>query len=110
MTLELIELRRGPANRNSWLPPFDFQTSYDNDRWWDEPRYLDDDPWFVQVLEDGAEVARVEFDDPGGINPQYENVPKLGPERLEIQFFEVAIPAPPRYRNPSGAGTTRAAQ
>lgn len=93
MTLNLVELRRGPANRNIWLPPFDFRVTYENDRWWDEPRYRDDDPWFVQVLEDGAEVARVEFDDPGGINLQYENVPPLGPERLEIQFFEVATPA-----------------
>lgn len=40
-------------------------------------------------MEDGSEVARVELDDPGGVNPQYLGVPKLGPERLEIQFFEV---------------------
>lgn len=44
----------------------------------------------MQVLGDGAEVARVELDDPGGINPEYVGVPTLGPERLEIQFIEVA--------------------
>lgn len=31
--------------------------------------YYVGEPWFVQVLEGGAEVARVELDDPGGINP-----------------------------------------
>ncbi|WP_459979953.1 GNAT family N-acetyltransferase, partial [Mycobacterium avium] len=60
------------------------------ERWWDDVPYLFNDPWYVQVLEDGAEVARVELDDPGGINPEYIDVPPLGPERLEIQFLEVA--------------------
>lgn len=48
---------------------------------------------FVQVLQGGVEVARVEFDDPGGINPECANVPQLGIERLEIQFIEVATAA-----------------
>lgn len=47
----------------------------------------------MQVLEGGVEVARVELDDPGGINPEYADVPQLGPERLEIQFFKVATAA-----------------
>ena len=47
----------------------------------------------MQVVGDGVEVARVEFDDPGDINPEYTGVPKLGAERLEIQFIEVATAA-----------------
>jgi hypothetical protein len=49
------------------------------------------EPWFVQVLDNGVEVARVELDDPGGINRTYANVPVVGDdERLEIQLIEVA--------------------
>ena len=47
----------------------------------------------MRVLENNVEVARVELDDPGGINPAYRGVPKLGDERLEIQFIEVATAA-----------------
>lgn len=90
MSLELVDLRRGDANRYSWVPPFNFETAYENERWWGDVPYLFDDPWYVQVLDGGAEVARVELDDPGGINPEYVDVPELGPERLEIQFLEVA--------------------
>ncbi|MGV0838070.1 GNAT family N-acetyltransferase [Mycolicibacterium thermoresistibile] len=93
MRLELVDLRRDGADRYSWVPPFDFDTAYENERWWDDVPYLFDDPWYVQVLEGGVEVARVELDDPGGINPEYAEVPPLGPERLEIQFFEVATAA-----------------
>lgn len=93
MSLELIDHRRGSASEYSWLPPFDWTVEYQNDRWWDEPRYYSDEPWFVQVMEDGVEVARVELDDPGGINPTYVNVPAIGPERLEIQCIEVATAA-----------------
>lgn len=91
MPLQLIDHHRGPADRYSWLPPFDWSIAYENERWWDEPRhYYVGQPWFVQVLGDGTELARVELDDPGGINPEYAGVPTLGPERLEIQFIEVA--------------------
>jgi hypothetical protein len=91
---ELIDHRHGAASKYSWLPPFDWTVVYENERWWDEPRhYYVGEPWFVQVLEDGDEVARVELDDPGGINPQYTGVPELGAERLEIQFIEVAVAA-----------------
>lgn len=34
------------------------------------------------MLDNGIEVARVELDDPGDINPEYVNVPELGDERL----------------------------
>lgn len=73
------------------MPPFDWAVVYEHPHWWN--RQLGDDPWFVQVLEGDVEVARVEFDDPGGINPRYANVPELGNERLEIQFIEVACAA-----------------
>jgi hypothetical protein len=74
---------RGPdrGSRYTRVPPFDFETHYESERWWDGAPCQFDDPWFVQVLENGAEVARVEFDDPGGINPEYSNVPKLGQDR-----------------------------
>ncbi|UGT97753.1 GNAT family N-acetyltransferase [Mycobacterium intracellulare] len=102
MAIELIDHRRGSADQYSWLPPFDWAVAYENERWWDEPRgYYVGEPWFVQVREDGVEVARVELDDPGGINPQYSDVPKLGGERLEIQFIEVATAAAGR-----GVGTS----
>lgn len=91
MSLQFIDHRHGSADRYSWVPAFDRSVAYENERWWDEPRrYSVSEPWFVQVLEDGVEVARVEFDDPGGINPEYTDVPELGDERLEIQFMEVA--------------------
>lgn len=89
--LELVDLCRGGANRYSWRPPFDGALAYENEHWWDRPIYHD--PWYVQVLENATEVARAELDDPGGINPEYVGVPELGPERLEIQFIEVAAAA-----------------
>jgi hypothetical protein len=91
MNLELIDHRRGRADDGWWMPPFDFAVDYSHPHWWN--RQLGDDTWFVQVLEGDAEVARVEFDDPGDINPSYADVPELGDERLEIQFIEVASAA-----------------
>jgi ribosomal protein S18 acetylase RimI-like enzyme len=94
MSVQLVDHRRGAASKYSWLPPFEWSITYENERWWDEPRsYYVGEPWFVQALEDGVEVARVELDDLGGINPQYAEVPRLGPERLEIQFIEVSTAA-----------------
>lgn len=91
MTVELVDLRPAESDERWWRPPFDYEVVYEHPHWW--KRQLGRDPWFVQVLEHSNEVARVEFDDPGGINPDYANVPKLGDERLEIQFIEVAIAA-----------------
>lgn len=93
MTLTLTDLHRGDADRYSWTPPFDSSIAYENEHWWDGVPHFVDDPWFVQVLEGGIEVARVELDDPGGINPDYMGVPHLGDERLEIQFIGVATAA-----------------
>jgi GNAT superfamily N-acetyltransferase len=92
--LDFIDLRRGSADKYSWIPPFDSAVVYENDQWWDEVKYYYlHEPWFVQVLEDGAEVARVELDDAGGINPTYKGVPAIGTERLEVQLIEVATTA-----------------
>lgn len=100
MALSFVDYRRGSADKYSWLPPFDWAVVYENEQWWDKVRYYIGDPWFVQVLEDGVEVARVELDDDGGINPTYAGVPSIGPERLEIQYIEVATAARKR-----GVGT-----
>lgn len=91
MVLQLINLRPGNADGRRWTPPFDQAVEYEHPHWWN--RQLGDHTWFVRVLEGGAEVARIEFDDPGGINPEYANVPELGDDRLEIQFIEVATAA-----------------
>lgn len=91
MDLELIDHRRGATDDRWWAPPFDSAVVYEHPHWWN--RQLGDEPWLVQVLANGVEVARVEFDDPGDINPNYEGVPTLGDERLEIQLIEVATAA-----------------
>lgn len=92
MLLELVDLRPRPWDNRWWVPPFAENVTYEHPHWWN--RQPGEDPWFVQVLDQtGTEVARVEFDDPGGINPEYANVPNLGDERLEIQFIEVATGA-----------------
>lgn len=91
VNLELLDHRRGPTDDRWWAPPFDWEVVYEHPHWW--KRQLGDDPWFVQVLEGGTEVARIEFDDPGGINPNYADLPPLGGERLEIQLIEVAAAA-----------------
>ncbi|WP_241474155.1 N-acetyltransferase [Mycolicibacterium neoaurum] len=89
--LQLIDLRTTASDERSWIPTFDWTVEYEHPRWWN--RQLGDDPWLVHVLEDGEEVARVDFDDPGCINHYYGGVPELEDERLEIQYIEVATAA-----------------
>jgi ribosomal protein S18 acetylase RimI-like enzyme len=91
VSLQFVDRRRGDANRYRWVP-FGSSDAYDHPHWWDDVRYHDDDPWFVQVLEVGVEVARVELDEDVGIE-HYNDVPVIGAERLEIQFIEVAVSA-----------------
>lgn len=93
MILEFVEFRRDAADDRRWRPSFDWSVAYEHEHWWDGRANGVSAPWFIQVLEDGTEVARVEFDDPGGVNPEYANVPQLGGERLEIQYIEVATGA-----------------
>ncbi|WP_242459270.1 GNAT family N-acetyltransferase [Rhodococcoides fascians] len=88
--IELLDMRRGGESRYSWQPPFDLEIKYEQEHWWDYVPYHFDDPWYVQVQSGGAEIARIELDDPGDINHDYTNAPELGPERLEIQTLEVA--------------------
>jgi hypothetical protein len=74
------------------MPPFDSAVAYENEHWWDAAPYLVEDPWYVQVLEDSVEVARVELAEEVGIE-HCTAVPAIGAERLEIQFVEVAMAA-----------------
>jgi GNAT superfamily N-acetyltransferase len=92
VTLELIDHRADASVKHSWTP-FPSSEGYEHPDWWSSASGAVGDPWFVQVLEDGIEVARVQFDDPGGISPHYAGVPELGDERLEIQHIEVAVAA-----------------
>jgi GNAT superfamily N-acetyltransferase len=98
MNLHLIDRRCGPNDSNyAWTPfePSDQLTSH----WWDEPRYLDDDPSFVQVLLDGVEVGRVEMDEDFR-GSGHKGAPRLGKATLEIQLIEVSS----EHRN-RGIGT-----
>jgi hypothetical protein len=90
--MEFVEVRPSTADSRSWTP-FASSEGYEHPDWWKDAGGTTGDPWFVRVLEDGIEVARVQLDDPGGINPAYTDVPTLGPERLKIQFIEVATAA-----------------
>lgn len=92
MTLEFLEVRPPTAYSRSWTP-FASSEGYEYPDWWKDAGGTTGEPWFVRVLEDGIEVARVKLDDPGGINPAYTDAPTLGPERLEIQFIEVTTAA-----------------
>lgn len=90
MTLQLIDLHPDSVNKHCWTPPFNLEVAYENSDWWNSAKGTTGEPVFVQVLESNIEVARVLLDDPGGINPYYTGIPKLGKERLEIQLIEVA--------------------
>ncbi|MBF9519555.1 GNAT family N-acetyltransferase [Mycobacteroides chelonae] len=96
MTLEFVEHRGEAAVKRSWTP-FPSSDNYENPHWWSSASGAIGDPWFVQVLEDGVEVARVQFDERGGVNPEYTDVPELGDERLKVQFIEVAVVARGRH-------------
>ncbi len=92
MAIALMDLRRGDADRYGWLPSFDGNAEYDTLPW-DDDMWRQDDPWFVQVLDNGVEIARIEFVDPGNSIAGYPNAPVLGPERLLVHRFEVAVSA-----------------
>lgn len=87
MKLDYIEKRRESHSRYEWTP-FEQNDDFTSD-WWDDVPYRIDDPWFVQVLFEGVEVARVELDDTVDIS-HYEGTPQLGPAALEIQLIEVS--------------------
>lgn len=89
LTLKLIDLRPGLSDDRWWMPPFDEAVIYANPHWWNPLLYDTEHPWYVQVLETGAEVARIELNEDVDIE-HYANVPAIGSERLEIAFIEVA--------------------
>ncbi|SHR98514.1 acetyltransferase, gnat family protein [Mycobacteroides abscessus subsp. abscessus] len=91
--MQFIDHRRGSAAEYSWVPPFDWSVAYAQGHWWDAPRIHAKDPWFIQVLAAGVEVGRVEIDDPGTISTEYQGIPPVRSERLEIQLIEVATVA-----------------
>ena len=92
MTLRLVDLRPGPSDDRWWMPPFNDAVSYAHPDWWNPHLFGTDDPWYVQVLEDDTEVARIELKEDVEIE-HYANVPVVGSERLEIAFIEVAAAA-----------------
>lgn len=88
--IELVDLRREDLSDRTWQPPFDWTVRYENDVWWDGVPYYVSNPWFVQVLQDGAEVARIELAVDAEVNRGYTDAPKIGRGRLAIQLIEVA--------------------
>jgi hypothetical protein len=89
VTLELVDHRAPAALKKSWTP-FPSSEGYEHPDWWSDASGAVGDPWFVAVLEDGVEVARVQLDERGGINPDYAGAPVVdSSELLEIQNIEV---------------------
>lgn len=63
---------------------------YEHLDWWRDAGGAVGDPWFVEVLEDGVEVARVQLDERGCVNPKYAGTPDINSDDLlEIQYIEV---------------------
>lgn len=93
MTLELVDYRAPAVMKKSWTP-FQSSEGYEHPDWWSDAGGAVGDPWFVAVLEDGVEVARVQLDERGGINPHYAGAPTIDThDLLEIQNIEVRIAA-----------------
>ncbi|WP_235615072.1 GNAT family N-acetyltransferase [Mycobacteroides abscessus] len=75
--------------KKSWTP-FPSSEGYEHPDWWRDAGGAVGDPWFVEVLEGGVEVARVQLDERGGINPAYTDAPAIDThDLLEIQNIEV---------------------
>jgi hypothetical protein len=89
VTLELVDHRAAAAVKKSWTP-FPSPDGYEHPHWWENAGGAVGDPWFVEVLENGVEVARVQLDERGGINPEYTGAPTIDSvDLLEIQNIEV---------------------
>jgi GNAT superfamily N-acetyltransferase len=86
MNLDLVAVQRG--GRSKYAPPFDEHDGF-TDRWWNRPMGDEPECRFIQVLNDGVEVARVELDEKV-YTAHYEGAPNLGDTALEIQFIEVS--------------------
>lgn len=93
MTLEFVDHRADAALKHSWTP-FATSDNYERPHWWRDAGGATGDPWFVEVRENGVEVARVQLDERGVIKPSYVDVPaEVGDELLEIQYIEVSTAA-----------------
>ena len=93
LSIELIDRRRGDADKDRWAP-FELAGDFEP-RWWMLRDFgLLCDPWFVQVVRDGDEVARVELDEKVSLEGYLGPSGLPGPAPLEIQFIEVS----PRLR------------
>ncbi|MGP4057783.1 GNAT family N-acetyltransferase [Mycobacterium sp. 4D054] len=93
MTLRFIDHHGDPTDRRMWTP-FPSSEDFAHPDWWRDGGGTIGDPWFVQVLEAGSEVARVQLDDRGSANQEYTLVPPPGPKPwLKIMFIEVATSA-----------------
>jgi hypothetical protein len=93
VNLELVDHRAPAAVKNSWTP-FPSSEGYEQPHWWESAGGAVGDPWFVEVLEDGVQVARVQLDERGGIGPHYAGAPAIDSvDLLEIQNIEVATAA-----------------
>lgn len=93
MTLELIDYRAPAAVKKSWTP-FPSSEGYEHADWWSDAGGAVGDPWFIEVLEDGVQVARVQLDERGGIGTHYAGAPAIDTgDLLEIQNIEVRTAA-----------------
>ncbi|MGV0875183.1 GNAT family N-acetyltransferase [Mycolicibacterium sp. XJ879] len=87
--IELIEKRRGGADKYTWLP-FESSDDYEREDWWDSPPYLEDDPLFLQALRSGNEVGRVHLvDRKMWLSDSYGVDPKIEALALQIHLIEV---------------------
>lgn len=86
--LELVEHHR-PLNSSVhvWQPYPD--SANFTERWWRREWDLGDRYSLWSVNRDGVEVARLELDQDVYYD-HYDGVPDLGPQVLEVDFFEVA--------------------
>lgn len=93
VTLELVDHHAPAAVKNSWTP-FPSSEGYEHADWWSDAGGAVGDPWFVEVLEDGVQVARVQLDERGGIGTDYAGAPAIDTDDLlEIQNIEVRTAA-----------------
>jgi hypothetical protein len=67
VTFQFVEFRRGGPDGRWWTPPFDETVEYEHPHWWN--RQLGEEPWLVQVIDDGTEVARIRVRRPRRYQP-----------------------------------------
>ena len=86
MNLVLRRIRRGSDDdRYAWTP-FDLNDDFNASGGTHRPTFRDD-PLYVQVLLDDAEVARVELDE-GFEGSKHVGAPKLGSRRLRSSSWK----------------------